>query len=111
MAIYYTFFESLLYIWNAVISWVESVIRPAMYSKQGQMYNKMYNKKESLYISKFVSSKALQQICIVCILNFHKVHRDSYKNYTFQKGFITYIETLRAFIIHSIHRAIQEGKR
>ena len=111
MTIYYTFFESLLYIGETIINWIESVVKPAVYSKQGRMYNKMYSKMGSLYISKFFLSKMLQQKCIECIINFHKVYKGFYKKYTSRKGFFTYIKTLRAFIIHSIHRATQGEKR
>ena len=110
MAIYYTFFEGLLYIWKTVMNWIEDVPKLAVYSKQDRMYSKMYSKMDSLYISKFFLNKTLQQKCIVCIVNFHKVHRVFNKNYTFRKGSIAYIETLRAFTIHSIHRATQGEK-
>ena len=73
MAIYYTFFESLLYIWKTVINYIESVIKPVVYSKQGRMYNKMYSKMGSLYITKFFTSKSLQQKCIECIVKARRV--------------------------------------
>ncbi len=111
MAIYYTFYESLLYIWKTVVDWIQGVAKLAVYSKQGRMYSRMYSKLESLYISKSFPNNTLQHQCIECIVNFHKVHRVFNKNYTFLKGIFTYIETLRAFTIHSIHRAVQGEER
>ncbi len=111
MAIYYTFFRSLLYICEMNTNRINSVARLAVYSKQAGLYSKMYIIIGALYISKSIPKRTFWHKCIVCTVNSSKVHRVYNNNRTFQKGCFTYIETLRAFTIHSIHQAPQGEKR
>ena len=108
---YCTFFAVLLYISKTAISWIKGVVRPVTYSNQGGMYSRMYSKTGLLYIGNFFLNKVLQKKCIVSIVNFRKVHKEIYNKDTLRKRFLIYIKTVRTFTIHTIHRAIQGGKR